>query len=127
MHDYHQPRRLISHLVALALVAVLSGCGSISAPDAATPAKVETETIQVAVQEHLARQSVPAAARIDVEMQIEQYARVRINPGGPEGHPAIGYLRSRDQTWTILGIGAAFDRDFYARYAIPQDLWLPEP
>ena len=122
-HEHHRLRRLI----ALALVAVLGGCGSMPPSDADTPASAETEAIQTAVQEHLTRQSVPSAARIDLEMQREQYARVRIIPSDPRGHPTIGYLRRHDQTWAMLGIGTAFERDFYARYGIPPDLWLPQP
>jgi hypothetical protein len=70
---------LMRHLIALALAAVLSACGSIPASNVATPASAETKAIHAAMQEHPARQSVPAATRIDVEIQIEQYARVRIS------------------------------------------------
>lgn len=123
MHDHHRFRRLICGL--LALVAVLSACGSIPASSTATHTSAQTAAIQTAVQQHLAHQSVPPAARIDLEMQTEQYARVRIIPADSEDHPTIGYLRRQDQTWAMLGIGVAFDPDFYARYGIPQSLRLP--
>ncbi len=126
---HHRSHYLIIALLMPALVVALTGCGSTEAPASTVvpAASAEIQAIQTAVQEHLARQSVPVAARIDIEMQAQQFARVRIMPSAPATDPTIGYLRRQDQSWAILGIGTAFEPDFYARYGIPQQLWLAHP
>ncbi len=86
------------------------------------------EVFAPVVNERLREMGSPRAGRVDMRLKgvHGDLARVDIAPRNPASEAwALVYLKRRQGTWEVLGMGRHFSRSFYRTHGVPEELRGP--